>query len=152
MRHIVMYVSFSIILIGCGKQSNVVSPTTDYDYSDSLRFTFSIPKTSFGIHDTLIAGLTVFNEASTPDSIVYGPSLFLWSLQNSDGRTIMYGPGLSPLWVTIETIGPHQTMGLYSIRQPIADMSGQQIAAGSYLLKASIASPKLQFSLSLFLH
>jgi hypothetical protein len=127
------------IFDGC---KNSVSPTFGYTLStsvvkDSIQYTFAIPKYIFGIHDTLTANLTAFNQRSVPETLYTGASIFSWFLQTQSGRKIMYGPKASPLNLYPVVIGSHKIIILHFISEKIADTSGQPVTAGIYSLHAN---------------
>jgi hypothetical protein len=69
-RSILFIISATLLFSGCEKSSDSVEPMTDQTMStgpvsDSILYTFAIPKAVFGIHDTLSATLTAHNESST---------------------------------------------------------------------------------------
>jgi hypothetical protein len=101
MRYCIFVISIALIINGCKKISNPVASETNPTLSvsqvqDSLQYTFAIPKTVFGVHDTLSATLTAFNQSAETDTLIYG--VFLqWSLKNDSGRTLMGNPITYPL-------------------------------------------------------
>jgi hypothetical protein len=110
----------------------------------------------FGIHDTLIATLTAYNQSSKPETLVVGYSAYLytWSLKNDSGRVIMFGPMGANNLLRMIFINPNQSSVMYSIHQAIADTSGAPVTAGSYVLQWNLnnrVTTLLSFSLNLSL-
>jgi hypothetical protein len=118
---------------------------------DSIQYTFTIPKATFGIHDTLVAIMTAYNQSYLPKTIVVGPSWFSWTLKNESGRIIMYGPTVVPLFLTYTVINSHQSNEIYSVHQAISDTSGAPVIAGSYVLSAEMDPLTSPFSLTVLL-
>jgi hypothetical protein len=150
-----------LISDGCTKSSNSVTPITNQTLtteavSDSIQYTFAIPKGVFGIHDTLSATLTAYNQSSKPETLVvgYNPYLYTWSLKNESGRVIMFGPMGANNLLRMISINPNQSSVMYSIHQAIADTSGGPVTAGSYVLQWNLnnrVTTLLSFSLNLSL-
>ena len=147
MRNIFMLIIAMLAINGCKNGGNPVSSETRM--VNSLQYTFATSKTSFGIHDTLIATMTVYNPTDVPETIYVGLSVFNWSLQNQSGRIIMYGPWVSNWSLYKLPINPHQSKIIYNIRQAIADTSGAPVTAGSYNLKANMGSNSFLLTLTL---
>ena len=142
MRYLICVLSLLLIFDGCNKNSNSVTPITNQTLttqavSDSIQYTFAIPKAVFSIHDTLSATLTAYNQSSQPVNLVvgYSPYLYTWSLKNNSGRVIMFGPMGANNSQRLIPLNPKQSSVMYSIHQAIADTSGAPVTAGSYALQ-----------------
>ena len=159
MRYIIFCISIIIILGGC--KNNSVAPTNGQILStsavlDNIQYSFAIPKAEYGIHDTLNATLTAYNQSSSTDTIYtsYSPYFYSWSLRNAGGKIIMYGPVGADNLIRIITLNPNQSTVMYSLHQAIADTSGATVVAGSYVLQWNLnnrATTLLTFSLDLSL-
>jgi hypothetical protein len=156
MRPIIFTMSFIFTFYGCIKDNNITAPTPEQilsvsALSDSIQYTFAIPKQTFGINDTLVATISAFNQAASPETLGVGPSQFSWFLKNDSGRTIMFGPiGAVPLYLIETVVNSHQSIELYYIHQPILDMSGAPVKAGTYVLTARLY-PLSPFSLNVLI-
>jgi hypothetical protein len=149
MRHGIVLAVLLTLVNGCDQRNEVLSPGAGTLLSNGLRFTLAAAKASFGIHDTLMASVTVRNQGAVADTIVVGSSLFRWSLQNDSGKVIMYGPRATSWLLTLVPVRPGQSLEIYDIREAIADTSGMPVAAGSYVLKATAGSIPLSLNLTL---
>ncbi len=125
-------------------QSVTNSPTQISILQDSILYTFAIPRTTFGIRDTLTATLTLYNESSLTDTLLLrGGGVFClgsWSLKNDSGRTITSGPAVCPQVLVRVPLDSHQSLGGLVIDQVMADTSGAPIIPGSYVLQEQISS------------
>ena len=149
------------IFNGCNKSSNSVTPITNQTLStqavnDSIQYTFAIPKGVFGIHDTLSATLTAYNQSSKPETLLvsYSPYFYTWSLKNVGGITIMYGPIGADNSIAMIPLNPKQSIAMYSLHQAIADTSGAPVLAGPYVLQWNLnnrTTTLLSFPLNLTL-
>ena len=97
MRCFILALSIVLIISSCKKSSNPVTSVTNpavsvSQVSDSMQYTFAIPKAVFGIHDTLSASFTAFNQSAEPETLMISVGNFQWSLKNDSGRTLMSGP------------------------------------------------------------
>ena len=161
MRSLMCILPLLLISDGCNKIGNSVSPIATQTLSieavsDGIQYTFAIPKGVFGVHDTLIAALTAYNQSSTPETLVVGytPYLYTWSLTNERGRVIMFGPMGANNSLRMISITPKQSSLMYSIHQAIADTSGSPVTAGSYMLQWNLnnrVTTLLSFKLNLSL-
>ena len=75
MRYFILALSIALIINGCKKNSNPVASVTNpalsvSQVSDSMQYTFAIPRSVFGIHDTLSASFTAFNQSAEPDTLM----------------------------------------------------------------------------------
>ena len=143
--------SLLLLSAGCTK-SNPLSPVTDTLRSDNLQITFSIPRPSFGAHDTLVATTTVYNPADTTVDIVIPVCwpIAWYTVQDTGGTTrLSYtAPGnLGCNSLVRYSIPPHQTQQivLLGITVAIVDLDGTRSGLGSYVL--TVANVFGKFSL-----
>lgn len=108
----------------------------------NLKYSLSIPKTVFGIHDTLRASLTAMNIGAAPETLYVNCGNMKWALINGGGRTIMSGPRFISNHLAMEILASYQSALVGLISAPIADSSGNQVQAGPYSLITDY-SPKL---------
>jgi hypothetical protein len=157
MRLIFALIGLLLFNNGCKENSDTITSvkedgkiiTSANQVSNDLQYTLSTPKASFGIHDTLIAAVSVYNQASVSETLLVGPVLFKWSLKNDSGRTILSGPTIVPLYLYSLVLSSHQSKEIYFIHQAIADISGQPVIPGPYVLNVSIGSISLSLNLLL---
>ena len=155
MRYFIFVLSIAFIINGCKKSSNPVASVTNpavsvNQVSDSMQYTFAIPKAVFGIHDTLSASLTAFNQSTEPETLMTSIGTFQWSLKNDNGRTLMSEPELRynpPVRRLI--FNPHQSQEIFEVYQAITDTSGVPVIAGSYTLQGLYDSMIFTLDLSL---
>ena len=154
MRYCIFVISIALIINGCKKSSNPVASETNPTLSvsqvqDSLQYTFAIPKAVFGVHDTLSATLTAFNQSAETDTLIYG--VFLqWSLKNDSGRTLMGNPiTYPPIPIRRIILNSHQSDVFFVMHQAIIDTSGAPVVAGSYILQCEWRSMLFTLDLSL---
>jgi hypothetical protein len=157
MRYFIFALSVALIISGCKKSSNPVESVTNPALSisqviDSMQYTFAIPRAVFGIHDTLSATLTAFNQSAETDTLIYG--VFLqWSLKNDSGRTLMGNPKTYPPFPTIPIrriiLNSHQSDVFFVMHEAIIDTSGAPVVAGSYILQGLYNSMSFTLDLSL---
>jgi hypothetical protein len=102
-----------------------------------LLFSFSIPKTVFGINDTLSASMNVQNIGTVPDSVFVGPGSFNWKLKNGSGQIVMQSPILFIPRLGLKVIAPDQSLLVGFIYNPFEDSSGNSLKPGSYTLSAT---------------
>ncbi len=114
-----------------------------------MQYTFAIPKAVFGIHDTLSASLTAFNQSAEPETLMLSDGNFQWLLKNASGRTLMGGPEPNPYPITQIIFTPHQSKEIFELYQVIKDTSGAPVSAGSYKLEGLFDSMLLTLDLSL---
>jgi hypothetical protein len=123
-------------LIGC--QSGIVGPRTVQGIStsttvDGMKYTFAVPKSSLGIHDTLQATMTITNLSAKTDTLGINTGWLAWTLKDSLGKTVMWGPQVVS-WNVIEKIlPPGQSTLTGRIYAPIVD----SVSPGSYVLSAT---------------
>jgi hypothetical protein len=147
MRCSFIFVILLFVFTGCKESSDTITSVTDD--VNGLQYTFSAPKAIFGIHDTLSATVTVFNQSSLPETVSVSGFSFHWSLEYENGRPIMSGPKAFSWFIARSSLGSHQSAKIYDFREAIADTSGRPVPPGPYLLKAS--ADALHFSLNLLL-
>jgi len=143
---------------GCKNNSNSVAPV-DQSLSvsivrDSLQYTLEVPKTVFGVHDTLIASMTVYNQSMSTDTLyLQGGSSYYngrWTLNKDSTRTIMFGPkGPIPLIIVLFPLASHKTLESSIIHEVIADTSGAAVTPGSYTLQAQFYGLTFKLNISL---
>jgi hypothetical protein len=154
MRYFILALSIALIINGCKKSSNPVGSETNSTLSvsqvqDSLQYTFAIPKAVFGIHDTLSATLTAFNQSAETDTLIYGV-FFQWSLKNDSGRTLMGNPDIFlPIPIRRIILNSHQSDVFFVMDQAIIDTAGAPVIAGSYKLQVLFNSMSFTLDLSL---
>jgi hypothetical protein len=159
MKLYIALIVFLILNTGCRHSSNAVGPETDSvpcingvavsDVQGSLLYTFAIAKATFQAHDTLNGTLTIANQSSSTDTIglpVYVP----WSLKDTSGRTVMYGPQAIANYHTLVPLGPHQSQTFLVMHEAFVDTSGLLLSAGSYQLQGRLPT-SLSFALSIIL-
>ena len=143
MRYFNFVLSIALIINGCKKSSNPVASVTNTTLSvnqvkDSVQYTFAIPKAVFGIHDTLSASVTAYNQSVKPDTLMISGGNFEWSLKNDSGRTLMWGPPRYPYPIQRLIINSHQSGSIFEMHQAIVDTSGALVLAGSYMLQGTL--------------
>jgi hypothetical protein len=114
-----------------------------------MQYTFAIPKAVFGIHDTLSASLTAFNQSAEPETLMVSEGNFEWSLKNDSGRALMGGPERNPYPIVQLVFNPHQSIEIFEVYQAITDTSGAPVTAGSYTLQGLYDSMIFTLDLSL---
>lgn len=114
-----------------GADSSASSVSTDVG---NLKYTLSIPKTVFGVHDTLRASMTAMNMGAAPETLYVNCGNMKWVLINGSGRTIMSGPRFISNHLGMEILASNQSALVGLISSPIADSSGNQVQAGPYSL------------------
>ncbi len=141
MKQIAIFATLLIMISGCSSTSNPVSPITDTIQSHNLQFTFSIPRPSYGIHDTLVATMKAYNPGDTT-VIVYVPvcwSIAWYAIQDSSGTTRFsysaprdYGCAS----VAEYSVLPHQSqqISLLDVKVPMVELDTTQTFQGPYLL------------------
>ncbi|MGA9407267.1 MAG: hypothetical protein WBW71_09060 [Bacteroidota bacterium] len=154
MRYCIFALSIALIVNGCKKSSDPVASITDpplsvSQVSDSMQYTFAIPKAVFGIPDTLSASFTAFNQSAEPETLMLSEGNFTWSLKNDSGRTLMSGPEPNPYPITQVIFNPHQSKEIFEVYQAIKDTSGAPVIAGSYMLQGLYESMVFTLDLSL---
>ncbi len=141
MRRGIIILSLSLLWPGC-TGNNPVSPVTNTIRSNNLQVTFSIPRSSYGVHDTLVATTTVYNPGDTAVSL-YVPVCWAtawYTVQNSGGTTKLsyVAPrNLGCNSIVHYSILPRQSQLIFllDVRVPIAALGSTQNLQGSYVLK-----------------
>lgn len=141
MRRTFIVMSLSLLWAGCSG-SNPVSPTKDTIQSDNLQVTFSIPQSSYGVHDTLVTTTTVYNPGDTTISlnipVCWATSWY--TVQSSSGATKLSYTAPKNLGcnsIVHYSIQAHQSQQIFmlDVRVPVAALDTTQSPAGSYVLK-----------------
>jgi hypothetical protein len=114
-----------------------------------MQYTFAIPKAVFGIHDTLSASVTAFNQSAEPETLIVSEGDFQWSLKNDSGRTLMSGPERNPYPIAQLIFNPHQSKEIFEVYQAIKDTSEAPVIVGSYTLQGLYDSMVFTLDLSL---
>ena len=117
---------------------------------DSVLYTFTIPKSSFSIHDTLTGTLTAFNQSAEVDTFGVNPGYFPWTLKNSNGQIIVQGPYLTPGIVIQVLLNPKQSTVLYQIDGTNVAPTAEAVVPGDYTLNATLGSMVFTLKLSLY--
>jgi len=117
---------------------------------DSVQYTFTIPKSSFSIHDTLTGTLSAFNQSSKVDTIAVGPSFFGWMLKNSDGQIILKGPLIVTAIVFDVYLNPKQSVPLYQLDGSNVYPNGGTVVPGYYTLNANLGSMIFTLNISFY--
>jgi hypothetical protein len=117
---------------------------------DSVQYTFTIPKSSFSIHDTLTGTLSAFNQSSKVDTIAVGPSFFGWMLKNSDGQIILKGPLIVSAIVFDVYLNPKQSVPLYQLDGSNVYPNGGTVVPGYYTLNANLGSMIFTLNISFY--
>jgi hypothetical protein len=115
------------------------APSTAVSVSNvigNLQYTFTIPKSVFGIHDTLRASMTAMNTGTVPETLYVNYGNIRWMLNNAEGDTIMSGPRVISNYLIREVILSNQSALVGLISAPIMDKSGNPVQAGSYQLRS----------------
>jgi hypothetical protein len=154
MRYFILALSIALIINGCKKNSNPIESVTQpalsvSQVSDSMEYTFAIPRAVFGIHDTLSASFTAYNQSAEPETLMISKGNFQWSLKNDSGRTLMSGPLPLPYPLQRLILNSHQSIEIFGIYQAITDTSGAPVIAGSYTLQGLYDSMLFTLDLSL---
>lgn len=148
MRYTIFILLAMLIYNGCKFVKNPLEPDSNQTLSvsavmDSIQYTFAVPKSTFGINDTLTATITAYNQSSNTDTLTtgYNPSFYNWTLTNdSTGKTIMYGPAGADDVVMLVPIAVGKSRIIYSISEAIADTSGAAVLPGKYVLRWNLNS------------
>jgi hypothetical protein len=154
MRYFILALSIALIFNSC-KNDVIVYPKNNQILSasavlDSMQYTFAIPRAVFGIHDTLSASFTAYNQSAEPETLMISIESFRWSLKNDSGRTLMGGPPLLSIPRSQPLIlNPHQSKEIFGLYQAITDASGAPVIAGSYTLQGLFDSMSFTLDLSL---
>jgi hypothetical protein len=125
-------------------RTNPTSPVSSVStVKGNLQYTFSIPKTVYGIHDTLRASMNALNIGRVPESLSVNFGNLNWTLKNADGKTVMRGPHFISNYLILEVLDPQQWGLTGLINAPIADSSGNPVQVGSYVLNSGSLSLNL---------
>ena len=154
MRYFIFVLAITLIINGCKKSSNPVVSVTNPAVSvsqvrDSMQYTFAIPTAVFGIHDTLSASVTAFNQSAEPETLIISEGDFQWSLKNDSGRALMSGPERNPYPIARLIFDPYQSKEIFEVYQAIKDTSGAPVIAGSCTLQGLYDSMVFTLDLSL---
>ena len=149
MKHSSLLLFAFLTIVGC--KNNAVAPAempilSVSTVNDNMKYTFAIPKSSLSIHDTLKATMTVTNVGSLPETLYVNYSWLPWTLNDSNGHTVVYGPRVVSLYVIQEIITPQESILTGIISQPLVDTTGQQLLPGSYMLSAMNSSLSLNLT------
>ena len=117
---------------------------------DSVQYTFTIPKSSFSIHDTLTATLTALNQSAEVDTFGVNEGFFPWSLKNESGKTILQGPFYTNALVILIPLNPHQSIQLYQIDGTNVVPSSEVVVPGIYTLNATLNSMVFTLNITLY--
>ena len=126
-----------------GRTNAVIFPSSVSKVIGNLQYTLSIPKSVFGIHDTLRASMNALNISTMPETLYVNYGNIDWTLKNGSGRTIMSGPKVKSDYLIMEILKPNQSGLVGLISAPILDSSGNPVQAGSYLLSSGSLSLEL---------
>jgi hypothetical protein len=153
MRYFILALSIALIFNSC-KNDVIVYPKYNQILSvsavlDSMQYTFAIPRAVFGIHDTLSASFTVYNQSAEPETLMISIGSFQWSLKNDSGRTLMGPPILFIPRSQPLILNSHQSKEIFGLYQAITDTSGAPVIAGSYTLQGLYDSMLFTLDLSL---
>jgi hypothetical protein len=102
-----------------------------------LLFSFSIPKTVFGINDTLSASMNALNIGTVTEPLAINPENISWTLRNERGQIMMRGPKFISHIVVLDVIAPNQSLLVGLISAPLKDSLGNSLKSGSYTLSTS---------------
>lgn len=141
MKQVAILTTILVTVSGCSSTNNPVSPITDTINSDNLQVTFSIPRPSYGMHDTLTATTTAYNpESDTVSFVVPCCWPILWYLvRDSSGTTRLSYSAPKDLGCNCAaefSIPPHQSerVPLLDVIVPIGELGKTENAQGSYIL------------------
>ncbi len=158
MRYLVFIFSVLFIFSSCKKNDGSIIPSEDQELSSSsgsngIMYTFAIPKDTLGVKDTLSATVTAFNQSAVPETLVISGvrGFFSWSLKNTSGKTIMYGPTIFNNLIAKTLFAAKGSAVIGGIHQKIIDTSGAVVVPGSYILQSSLYNGSITFSLNIFL-
>jgi hypothetical protein len=153
MRRMLILLAVLFAINGCDLQNNGFGPTTRRttprrttpgqtlsvgSVRDSIVYTFSVPRGSLGIHDTLAAELTLYNQSRATDTLILqGGRLYYtgsWWLTNANGRTVMSQPRVpTPAPIRV-LLGSHQSLSELVVYQSLVDTSWAPLRPGLYTL------------------
>jgi hypothetical protein len=103
-----------------------------------LLFSFSIPKTVFGINDTLNASMNALNIGTVSDTLIFHPGGLNWNLKNESGQIMMQSPRFNSSGLLgLKVIAPNQSVQVGLISAPLKDSMGNSLKPGSYTLSAT---------------
>ena len=150
MKHNSLLLFTFLTIAGC--KNNSVAPTEMPTLSvsmvnDNMKYTFAIPKSSFSIHDTLQATMTVTDVGTLPETLQVNYGWLAWTLKDSVGRTVAYGPRVVSMYLITEIIKPQESALTGAISQTLVDTTGYQLQPGSYLLSVTNSSLSLNLTI-----
>lgn len=139
-KEVFVFTMLLVTIAGCSG-GNPVSPISDTIQSDNLQITFSIPRSSYGAHDTLVATTTAFNPGDSTVSFIVPVCwpIAWYTVQNIGGTTKLSYSAPRDLGcnsVAEYSILPHQSqqIALMRVMVSIADLDSTQGLQGSYVL------------------
>ncbi len=141
MKQIFIFTLILMAIAGCSKTSNPVSPPSDTVQSGNLQFTFSIPQSTYGTRDTLVASMKVYNPEDTAVSFhvpVCWPIAW-FTVVDSSGTTRLSYSAPSDLGcnsIAIYKISPHQSQQIFllQVEFPIVALDSTKKLQSSYVL------------------
>ncbi len=153
MRHILILSVVLFAISGCDLQNWDAGPITRWTTArrtisgqilsvtcvrDSIFYTLSVPRGSLGIHDTLAATLTVNNQSSATDTLMFSAGSFsltsFWWLTNANGDTVMSQPPVFIPRLVPVLLGPHHSLSQMVVYKSLVDASGAPLRPGLYTL------------------
>jgi hypothetical protein len=112
MRNLIVASIFSLLIIGCKKESNpisVINPPSSIitTLSDSVSYTLEISSLSYSSTDTLKGTFTVRNESESLKTFMSGDSpIFGWTIKNDNDSIVINHQGGFMHHTTTFTIVP----------------------------------------------
>lgn len=126
------------VLSGCNKLSSILGTgSSDNGVSGSkngILYTLTVSKQTLSILDTLTMTVTAKNQSDTSVTIYSSDYDYKWTLKNSHGDTIAYGPTVFSNLTRIIPLKPNESTVLYEVRYSMADLFSSSIQTGSYPL------------------
>ena len=111
---------------------------------DSVLYTFTIPRLKYGMNDTLSAIVTLYNQSMSVKNIGLNcnPALSVnWSLNNSSGQTLIYGPQFYCVSFAELHLSAHQLLQYVFIDEPIKNIQTRLLGqSGPYVLEGQMVS------------
>jgi hypothetical protein len=157
MRYVLYGCVFSLIIMGCKQNSDIISPTitptlSNSNVKDSILYTFTISKATYGIQDTLIAWITLYNQSMSTDTVILLKDSPL-SLINDTGKTIF---GLCE-WCCSDTkasgfsviLGPYQSFSKFITHYPLSYYFAASIVPGAYVLQETLNEQNFSMSFNI---
>ena len=123
-----------------GRTSPAISASSVSKVIGNSQYTLSIPKSVFGIHDTLTASMNALNISTIPETLYVNYGNIEWTLKNASGKTIIWGPHIMSNYLIKEVLAPNQSTLVGLINTPIADSSGNPVQTGLYKLRSGSLS------------